>query len=588
MFRWVLILVILVLTLWFVYSSSLGLLYLNGPFFRLLLFGVSTVMIGILLQFDQNKLITYQSYLIAALIFGSVIGIANQAISITNYPFKLYWSEGNRIWDYSTIYGAHLYELPSGKILTNSIERGRGVLWGLPYLFFPMPSIELIRLWDAILVTVPYALLGLVAGWAFRQKKLIWLSFILWAFLFLNQGPIYTPLVLGAILVVGGMQLAILPALSLLLLSVLYVAATRFTWIFAPIIWLILIFIAGPSPEKRAYFSEPKKILALVSAGILGSIFSVKAVRAKFLGFGLFEIATSSVIQDFRWLIEYSIYRSSYQPLIWSRLLPNDSYPPGILLSTIVAVGPPLLLVWFLAKQKKWRLNLLQAGLITISLCAFLAVGLTSSIKIGGGLDLHNMDMLLITVLVLSALMIQRMNNENALEQLFSYKTSQYLLLTAVIIPSFFPLWMARPNYQLPSKATYQAVLHDIQDFVACAEPHGQILFMDERQLLTFGHIDTILIRDYEKIHMMDHAMEGNHQYFKHFYADLENDRFSLIVLDPQKVLIKDEEESLSAENNAWTNWVTKPLLMEYESVYLNNEVKIELFMPIGRDYQCP
>jgi hypothetical protein len=184
--------------------------------------------------------------------------------------------------------------------------------------------------------------------------------------------------------------------------------------------------------------------------------------------------------------------------------------------------------------------------------------------------------------------MIQRMNNENALEQLFSYKTSQYLLLTAVIIPSFFPLWMARPNYQLPSKATYQAVLHDIQDFVACAEPHGQILFMDERQLLTFGHIDTILIRDYEKIHMMDHAMEGNHQYFKHFYADLENDRFSLIVLDPQKVLIKDEEESLSAENNAWTNWVTKPLLMEYESVYLNNEVKIELFMPIGRDYQCP
>jgi hypothetical protein len=41
-------------------------------------------------------------------------------------------------------------------------------------------------------------------------------------------------------------------------------------------------------------------------------------------------------------------------------------------------------------------------------------------------------------------------------------------------------------------------------------------------------------------------------------------------------------------ENNAWVEWVTIPLLQNYESVGEYKDAAVELFMPIERDFACP
>ena len=35
---------------------------------------------------------------------------------VTDYPFTLYWSEGNRFFDYSALFGSYRYLLPEGEI----------------------------------------------------------------------------------------------------------------------------------------------------------------------------------------------------------------------------------------------------------------------------------------------------------------------------------------------------------------------------------------------------------------------------------------------------------------------------------------
>jgi hypothetical protein len=124
---------------------------------------------------------------------------------------------------------------------------------------------------------------------------------------------------------------------------------------------------------------------------------------------------------------------------------------------------------------------------------------------------------------------------------------------------------------------------------VSCAQQYGEVLFMDQRQLLTFGFVENVpLLPEYEKKLVMDEALSGNAAYFEAFYADLASHRFALIISDRQAIREKESGESLAEENNAWVQWVTEPLFQEYESVENFKLVGMEFFMPLGREYTCP
>jgi hypothetical protein len=143
------------------------------------------------------------------------------------------------------------------------------------------------------------------------------------------------------------------------------------------------------------------------------------------------------------------------------------------------------------------------------------------------------------------------------------------------------------PSTPKPDDVVYDA-LDKIKNQVYQAEKKGEVLFIDQRQLLTFGYIEDIpLIPEYEKKYLMDQAMAGNRPYFEKFYEDLRNHRFSLIVSEPLNTNYQDQDEGFSEENNAWVKWVSEPLLCYYEPMKKYREVKIQLFVPRTETLEC-
>jgi hypothetical protein len=283
---------------------------------------------------------------------------------------------------------------------------------------------------------------------------------------------------------------------------------------------------------------------------------------------------------------------STHHPFLFERLFPNSIYPPGILLGLGLATLPLILLLVHLARNGSWKTSLWQLIPTALGLVAFLVVGVIASAKVGGGADLHNLDMFLIGLLLVSTLAWEGFVPK-VYKLLQSTTAARLLLLSMIVIPAFVPMVKGKP-LEIPDKERSQFVLQRIQSFVACARQHGEVLFMDQRQLLTFGHMgDLPLVDEYEKKFVMDKALEGNELFFQQFQKDLAASRFSLIVTEREAVLYKQAEvdtigDSLFEENNAWVRWVTTPLLQNYESVADYKDVAVEMFMPIGRDFDCP
>jgi hypothetical protein len=226
-------------------------------------------------------------------------------------------------------------------------------------------------------------------------------------------------------------------------------------------------------------------------------------------------------------------------------------------------------------------------------LIAFLIVGVIASVKVGGGADLHNLDMFLITLVLLAGVAWEAGFYKQLSKFLRGNLTVRWLLAGTILIPALVPMVTGKPLV-LPSAERTQFVLQQIQDKAACARQHGEVLFMDQRQLLTFGQMgDLPLVVDYEKKFVMDQALAANESYFDQFNTDLAAGRFSLIVSEREGTLYKelDQEsigDSLVEENNAWVHWVSVPLLTYYESVGNYKDAAVELFMPIERNFDCP
>ena len=114
-------------------------------------------------------------------------------------------------------------------------------------------------------------------------------------------------------------------------------------------------------------------------------------------------------------------------------------------------------------------------------------------------------------------------------------------------------------------------------------------MFMDHRQLLTFGYIPAVpFVPDYEKKYMMDQAMGNNAQYFQTYYHDLAQKRFAVIVTEPLRTKRREELGGpFSEENDAWVLWVSNPTLCFYEPLYIEPDVNVELLVPKQNPVGC-
>jgi len=554
--RWPLILLLALAPIFFLYLVG-GKSYTIHPYTRFTVSLLAALGIVILTGQRSKHLFSLKGLVVGAGLQLFFTAIATRLILVTNYPFTLYWSEGNRFYDYSLIFAQHLYDYP-GKIESNYFSPGRYALWGLLFLWPGLP-IWVHRLWNALLTTIP----PLIVGWLtirLIKDRLIGLMLALGLALFLLQGPVQPPLLIVAILVVA---FAFTPNLTVRGISLgiasLYAGLSRFTWVVGPGVWGALIDLMLYYPRRTGSFIRrilPTTILALL--GILpGTLASLQAsvVETKSLAFR--------------------------QPLLWYRLLPNPTYPPGILLGITLATGPLVVILIWLMVSRRWKLDGLQSLASVSASLVLLAAGIVISAKIGGGGDLHNFDMYIITLSLLAGMAATAMLIQSPPQLADWPRWVQITLLLLVFIVAQ-RAFATNDFVEIPSDKVVQKSLETVQNLVVKAERSGEILFMDQRQLLTFGYIQGVpLVPEYEKKFMMDQAMSGNPFYFQTYYQDLAKKRFSLIITEPIKADHKGELESLfSEENNDWVKWVSKPTLCFYRPLVTMTRVRLQLLVP--------
>ncbi len=608
-FRWLLWALILFAPVWFFQYTPWGVVF-QKLYIRLFIWLVMVCLLTIISS--KGQILAGWNQLLASLVISaSVFSIFASLTNVNGYPFSLGWSEGNRIWDYSMLFGRDLYTFSENKKTFVLLDFGRQLIGGLPFL---IPGMTLFgeRLWIGLMLIFPYIILGIAIFRGFASNKVYWLMAVLFVFLFLKQGPIHAPLVLSAALVALAWGSPLWLGVPLVMGAGYFAVVSRFSWVFAPGMWIVMLEFASSSFSDRISSATTWKRSSLLGiSGIFGGILLPRIlgilpgflqyiqnlalgrdtstdIAGQFLNTG---INTDTVVQGV-----------TSQPLLWYRLLPNSTYGNGILFALLLAVGPLLLVLYYLVSQNIWKLNFLQRISIVLPLLAFMGVGLVASTKIGGGGDLHNMDMFLIGVLFTAAIAWHRGGWE-WLSQLDMGTSSLRILIVFIIAyTSLYPLMEMRtfafaeelswiktltdsPTDQylgmLPTQNDTNEMIQIIQGEVDQAKQRGEVLFIDQRQLLTFGYIkDVALVPDYEKKILMTVALSGDAELFKKFYADLASKRFSLIVSEPLRTPVQDISYQFGEENNAWTSWVATPILCYYVPLITKKDFRVELLYP--------
>ena len=493
--------------------------------------------------------------------------IAARFSLISSNPFSLYWSEGNRFYDYSSLLGDFRYQTLDGLPVKAFITPGMALPWGIPFAF-PRLSIGFHRFYYQLVWIFPALLVGFFAFRKADRSKSEWLTaaaFGLWAYLFIEQGPIYSPLLISAIGVVFALRARRGVDILLVVAASLYAHYSRWTWSFAPGMWAAMLAVLDLNAgEIRAEWKRALlRPLLLGTAGLMGGLLLPVMFGSEM---------TASLINPLPF--------AGRQPLLWQRLLPNSTYPPGILWGIFWAAGPALTVSLIMAvrypKQRHW----LQMAATGLPLAGFLAIGIIASAKIGGGSNLHNLDMFLLTIVLLFAPVAKRIN---ALWDSAGSKGNLMLalcLLLAVSGPVAYTL-QQQPQEDFPDADLIDDALLHVRTWSQRSARTGEVLFIDQRQLLTFGEVTNVpLVQEYEKKMLMEMAMSGRADYFSDFYRDLSHHRFALIVNEPSGLFIKGDETAFSKENNAYVEWVTLPLLCNYYPVYSVKMVGLELLLP--------
>ena len=534
-----------------------------------------------------NETPRFQSLIPAALIFSAGFVLLTQFRDITNYPFSIGWSEGNRMWDYSVLFGKDRYNFPQDQTIPAYIDIGRQSLWGAIFLF-KNADIVAMRVWNDFLFTIPCALLG----WALMKRNSgKWaqkLAFGLWAMLFLTQGPIYTPLTIAAILVALGSKTPIVLNCLLTAVASFYAVMSRSTWIAAASAFAVFLMFLKQDSEKPAKTRWIHSV-ALGISGLIGAgIYMKRETLLSLLGLGaqVSETAEDAAAATAAmeavppiFTPEWFNYYLNRQPLLWDRLWPNETYAPGIVLGLAAAVLPVLLLILCWHLQKKWQLDRWQKLLLFAGSGIFLVAGLIFSVKIGGGSNLHNLDMFLILVLVIAAIAWNTGMSAWIREKIGSGSAVCFLILAAILIPCWNAMTTTVPKI-FPNQATTEDALQKIRGTIA-EHPGEDILFMDQRQLLTFHEVEKIpLIADYEKKWMMDEAMANDASYFEPYIKDLKEHRFAAIITEPLHIKFQGAGQNFSEENDLFVTWVSLPTLCYYEPYETFEEQGVQILVP--------
>jgi hypothetical protein len=488
---------------------------------------------------------------------------------VTAYPFAMGWSETSRFYFPSLylseqVYGQD-YRWP---VLHPTLH----LLLAPPYLFDA--PLWFHRLWQ---VALRFLLVGLIVPPLLRRlsiedRALRWIA-AGGMFLFLFMGPVYFHLAVPVIIMLVGFSVHNeRKTWAAVLLASIWVGWSRVNWYPVPaMIAAVLYFMEQPRVAQNLWkYLRPPLLWFIVGSGVA------------YFSQGVY-IALSGI--DVR-----SFYTSLSSDLLWYRLLPNATYFLGILPAALLASLPVWLIIFLVIRSHRmenWKpLRLL---LIFSALLVLFIGGLLVSLKIGGGADLHNLDAYFVLLLiVLSYLIFGRYRLENGL---FSRPVPLpwFLVLAMLVIPAWS--WLRfNASFKAYDPNTANATLQSLQARVdQVSENDGEVLFITQRHLLSMHMLDGVtLIPEYEREDLMEMAMANNTGYLERLRADMEAQRFDLIVVDPLKFNIISRNRSFSEENNVWVRRVMRSILCNYEEDVIFPADEIALYVPQEGERRCP
>ncbi len=532
----------------------------------LLLLWMSGLAVLILQNSDKKRLSSINFFIF--LLFGAVLfRIGAFVPEIQSAPFSLGWSEGSRYYNASLFVSESLY---GEKVPLPVLHPSRYLLQGIPFIF-NIESIVFHRIWQVLLW------IGLVGLGSFSlvkrvnfPNKLSGLVFGFWFFLFFFQGAVYYHLMICVIVVLLGYHREHpWRTMVFVVLASLWAGISRVNWIPVPALLAVSLYLLetpGRGTQWLKYLKYP--IIWCVTGG-LSAILSNR----------LYAYISGNEVEQF------SSSFTSY--MIWSRLLPNTTYPPGILLGLLIVVLPTFLLATVTVFKNGWRHYyhwIRVLGLVGI-LLAFGLGGIIVSVKIGGGGDLHNLDAFLVFWLLITTYLFMNRYQLEDQDLQGQYNMNFGLFFVAMVVPILIlfqsnPRWLFR-DYQAQEEEVVQ--IQKALDIIN--ENEGEILFIAERQLLTFGEIqDSPLVQDYEKVFLMEMVMSNNQGYLDELHRKLEDHEFSAIVMDSLTTITQTVKDSFWVENNLWVDEVVYPILDNYEPVLSFQNKTINILIPRNND----
>lgn len=507
------------------------------------------------------------SFLFLLLIAGAAYRIGVFIPDIQSVPFSLGWSEASRYYNASLFFDRQLYGM---HLPLPVLHPSRYLLQSLPFLFVP-GSILFHRLWQ-VLLWVGMTFLGSFAlTRRFRlSDRFPELALTLWLFLFFFQGAVYFHLMICVILVLLGFNTQKpLRTLLFVVLASVWAGLSRLNWYPVPALLAVSLYlIEQPVGHKRWYLYLKYPILWSVLGGLAAFLTNQLYMRLSGNDPSQFTSSLSSL-------------------MIWSRLLPNASYPLGILFGLFIVSLPLVVAVLMVIRANgfhyywQWIRSL---GLMAI-LFVFLVGGIFVSVKVGGGGDLHNMDAFLVFLVVIALHVLLGHYTCEMHQTQLKNTLPKLILLLLVLVPVFFAFepqsrWgFMDANKQQPKVELIQAAID------MASKENSDVLFISEKQLLTFNYIKGVrLDPDYEKVMLMEMVMSNNQTYLAQFLEKLESHTYAVIVTDSVQTHKFDDADAFGIENNLWVDKVTIPLLENYTQVFALNEGEVNVLVPNGQE----
>ena len=511
---------------------------------------------------------------------GAIVKVLSFAPDVSRYPFSLGWSEASRFYYASLPFAARLY----GEHLPLSVlHPTRYLLQSLPFL---VPGVPLwgLRLWQVLLWLGMTAITAGLLVWRLKpQRRLRGALLALWFFLFLFQGAVYYHLQVCIWLVLLGTS----PrhpwrTLVVVLLASFWAGMSRVNWFPVPAMLAAGLYFLEAPVRLEAEARAARSAFATWLRYLLWPVIWFVAGLAVAFASQAFYILWSGNLGN------ASAFGSSFTSnLLWYRLWPNPTFPLGIVPGILLVSLPPLAVIAQYAVVKGRALHPLRWLALAAMLAVLIGGGLVVSVKIGGGGDLHNLDAYLTLLGFMAAyLFTDRAAPEAGVSAVFIPHYG--LALFAILVPVAFSisLYMPAQKFSRPGSNEPLARLREIVE--ANAKGGGQVLFISQRQLLTFGYIHGVqLIPDYELLTLMEMAMSNNRTYLDRFYSDLARHRYDMIVA-PRQAASAVYLEQFSDEDNVWVDQIARSLYCEYQVKTALPDLGVDVLVPRKGHPQCP